>query len=171
MKKVLIVVLVLAALVLTGVLALRYFVTDWVTDRGGMENPDYTGEINMLDGDYTYVDNGALLAVIAGTWSSADGRYGLTLGDDCRILLTLDGKTVLEDQIHFTYLQPGYVAATEFSLDAWELKDADGTVLGEICSLRHEAGEDGGSILLEAAFGDGGSEIISFKQDTRTDAG
>lgn len=154
---------VLAVLVLGGVLAFRHFVTDRIMDGDGMEDPNFAGDpegLQMLDGDFTYVDNGALLKVIAGTWSSAEGRYGLTIDGDFCVSITMDGETVLKDQISFIYLQPGYVQSTEFSLDSWELQSGD----GEIRSFYHEAGDDSGRIFLELSFPDGSSETIEFQK-------
>lgn len=42
MKKVIRTLLLLALLILLAMAAFRHFVTNRVTDRGGMENPDYT---------------------------------------------------------------------------------------------------------------------------------
>lgn len=41
--KWLLTVLILLCLLAMGSLGFRHFVTDRITDRGGMENPDYTG--------------------------------------------------------------------------------------------------------------------------------
>lgn len=41
--KWLLTVLILLCLLALGSLGFRHFVTDRITDRGGMENPDYTG--------------------------------------------------------------------------------------------------------------------------------
>ena len=95
---------VLAALTLvtlTGVGLFKHFVTDQIMDKGGMMEPDYvdgTDDVHILDGDYTYVDNEKLLQAITGTWSSEDGHYVIRLDSDCRIILSLDGEPLLDDQ-------------------------------------------------------------------------
>lgn len=167
MKRLLTAIAVLAVIILGGTLAFRHFVTDQIMDLGGMENPDYAGEPQqpeMLDGDGTYVDNEALLNVIAGTWVSEDERYVLTLQDDCRILLTRKGETVLDGQIYFTYLQPGEVQRTEFSLDSCRLGDDSTSAAWEISSLYHESGDDSGRICMEVVYADGSSEMIKFEK-------
>ena len=112
------------------------------------------------------MDNEALLAEIRGTWTSGDGRYTLTIRDEGDIALSLEGETVLEDQLQFVYLQPGYVGSTEFSLDSYTLKRGDGTPVGETGAFRHESGENGGRILMEVSYEDGGSETVTFKKTT-----
>ncbi len=49
MKKVLIVLLVLALLVGLGMLLFRIFVTDRITDKGGMENPEFSDVASRPD--------------------------------------------------------------------------------------------------------------------------
>ena len=116
MKKILsvllIALLVLTVLSVTGVLLFRHFVADQITDKGGMMNPDYmdgTDDVYMQDGNHTYVDNDKLLQVITGIWSSENGHYTIKLNDDYRIVLSLDGESLLDDYIQFVYLQPGIV--------------------------------------------------------------
>ena len=157
MKRAVIVLAVLAVLFLAGAFARWYIVTYCTTDRGGMEDPNFQGEPEMLDGDYTYVDNEALLTEIRGTWKSGDGRYILTIRDEGDIALSLDGETVLEDQLQFVYLQPGYVASTEFTLTADNVQGM------EIRRFDHRFGDNGGTILLE--LGDG-SKTIEFQKTT-----
>lgn len=156
MKKILIVLAALAVLALAGVFAWRHYIIKYHTmDWGGMEDPNFQGEPEMLDGDFTYVDNEALLAEIRGTWKSSDGRYTLTIRDEGDIALSMEGETVLEDQLQFVYLQPGYVASTEFTLTA-------DTIQGmEIRRFVHQFGDNGGTILLEL---EDGSETIVFQK-------
>lgn len=167
MEKILIILLVLAVLILGGIFMYRHFVTNQIADLGGMENTDCTDEpddIHMLDGDFTYVDNDVLLRVIAGTWASAGGHYVMVLSDDYRVQLTLDGETVLDDQMQFTYLQPGYVQHTEFNLDGNNLTNEDETVLGEIVAFYHEASDTSGTIFVEVAYPDGSEKTIEFEK-------
>ena len=53
MKRAVIVLAVLAVLILAGAFARWYIVTYCTLDRGGMEDPNFQGEPEMLDGDYT----------------------------------------------------------------------------------------------------------------------
>ena len=155
MKRAVILLVVLAVLILAGAFTLWYIGTYWTLDRNGMENPDFQGEPEMLDGDYTYVDNEALLAEIRGTWTSGDGRYTLTIRDEGDIALSLEGETVLEDQLQFVYLQPGYVSSTEFTLTADTIWDM------EIRRFVHQFGDNGSVILLELS-GEESSETVEF---------
>ena len=161
MKRALIGIGVAAVLLLGGALVFRHYIMARVPDIGGMENPNATDPevVHPLDGDFTYVNNGALLQVIVGTWESTDGGYAMTLDDDCHILITRDGETVLDDHIQFIYLQPGKVIHTDFNLDSRELKG-----VGQIVSLCHEAGDNGGEILLEVTRADGSSLGIVFQK-------
>ena len=119
-----------------------------------------------MDGNYTYVDNAKLLECIAGSWLSQDGRFKLFIQIDGSISIAFHGTTVLEDTLEFSYLQPGYVASTEFELSKWELMDQEGTYIGTICFLRHEAsGEDLISMKIENI--DGNYETIVFEKSER----
>lgn len=163
MKILLLILLVLAILLLAvGALFCMYIAKYGVTDKGGMEDPNYTGGAEMLDGRGTYVDNNALLNVITGSWESGDGRYGLTLRDDCGVTLTLDGETVLEGEISFTYLLPEPAEWTELRLAPCVFQTGDGSVSGEISGLSHEAGDGSGTLVMELA--DGGT--IEFRKIT-----
>ena len=169
MKKILIVLLALTALGLTGVLMFRHFVTDQITDRGGMENPDAgSEEEQLLDGDGTYAANELLRQRIVGAWESTDGRWTMTLGEDDSIAVTLDGDTVLEDALEFTYLQPGEVRQTELRLRScdYTLRRTDGSTVGEIFAIHHEVVEDDnhGKICMALADMEAHRETIQFRQ-------
>lgn len=61
---VIIAIILLLLVVLGGFIFWLYIVKYGTLDKNGMENPDYAdnnGEIHMVDGDYTYVDSGALI--------------------------------------------------------------------------------------------------------------
>ena len=135
--------------------------------RKGMTG-DSKGNPEALDGPYTYVDNDKLLAVIAGSWLSEDGRFELFIQKDGRIFIQRDGKTVREDMLQFSYLQPGYVADTEFGLSAWELTETAGDVVGSICSLHYEAAGDG-LIAMKWEKADGSDETVVFKKTKSRD--
>ncbi len=122
--------------------------------------------IMEMDGNYTYVDNAKLLECIAGSWLSQDGRFHLFIQIDGSISIEFNGTIVLEDTLEFSYLQPGYVASTEFELSQWELKDQEGIYIGTICFLRHEASdEDLISMKIETI--DGNYETIVFEKSER----
>ena len=138
MKKLLVVLITILALVIGGIFMFRHFVTNRVMDKGGMENPEYTDDeedIQELDGDQTYVDNDALLSMLIGTWKSTDERYTLTVYEDYRITLMQENEVVLESPVDFTYLLPGEPEETELTLTSTELKNQDGAVLGEVESF------------------------------------
>lgn len=144
-------------------------------DKGGIKNPfvekepddfeepEDPGPIEMLDGDYTYVDNGMLLPVLAGTWESTDGRYAMTLTEEYQILLTLDGETVLEDTYNFTYLQPGNVYSTDLFLSKTELTQPAGTVIEHLYHEVSDSDENGRvvMVLMRDSFD---TEEIEFKK-------
>lgn len=56
----------------------------------------------------------------------------LSLDSDCRIRITMDGESVMEGSVSFTYLQPGTDRETELTLDSPCLERKDGTAIGEI---------------------------------------
>lgn len=165
--------------IVTGILAClaimllyRHFVTDRIMDKGGMENPK---PVEPLDGNYTYVANEILMELIAGKWVSTDGRWELTILDDYGIVLTLDGGTVLDDMLEFTYLQPGVVACTEFHLASadYTLKWKGGSSVAGIDSFSHEASDadaSGRIVLRLRAPGEETvtEEVVFHKQRNQT---
>lgn len=164
---------ILAVSALVGV-ALHFFF-----ERGSAAPPDQATESvekpQVLDGGHTYVDNDKLLAVIAGTWVSTDGHFELTIWENSNISIAMDRTVVLEDMLEFNYLQPGYVACTEFELNCWDLIGQDGATLGIIDFLRHEAAEaaeGSGLISMKLEAADGSCETIVFEKtlaDTEKD--
>lgn len=168
MKKALIIVFIvafaLALLCVTGVFLFRHFVTDQITDRGGMENPDAESEEQPLDGDYTYVANEILLNRIAGVWKSTDGRWEMTLGEDYGIVIAADGETVQETTLDFSYLPSGDDRETELRLqsDDSTLRLSDGSTAAELLSLCHVPtdGDAHGTIRMELTDG----RRIEFRQ-------
>lgn len=175
MKKVLlvllIVLLVLAILCVTGVFLFRHFVADRIMDKGGMENPDYVPEdVQPLDGDYSYAANELLLDKITGTWESADGHWTMALGEDYGVTLSLDGETVLEDTLQFTYLQPGEERCTELALSSGTniLRREDGSQAGKIASLWHEPADSdaSGKLCVVLADADANEETVEFTKTT-----
>lgn len=160
-----IVLLTLAAVGLTGAFLFRHFVTNQITDRGGMENPDAGAEEEqILDGNHTYAANEIFLRRIAGTWESTDGRWEMTLDEDCGIALALDGETVLEDTLVFSSLQPGEERYTELELASrdYTLRRPDDGAACEISCICHETAENGeqGIIRMELT----GGETIAFSR-------
>lgn len=159
MKRALIIVVGLAAALLVVRFAYRYFVTDRILDRGGMEAPADT--LEMLDGDGTCVANGILLELLAGTWTSQAGVWGMSVTRDGTLSLTREEEMVLETHLQFTYLQPGVVLSTELFPDSVTLSHRNGTPIGEIARMFHESGDGSGTICAELTC-DGTSESVRF---------
>lgn len=140
-------------------------------DNGGVGYINHTVESERepmeMDGNYTYVDNAKLLECIAGLWLCQNGRFELRIQIDGSISIAFNGTTVLEDTLVFSYLQPGYVASTEFELSKWELTDQEGTAMGTICFLRHEASDEKPLISMKIENIDGNYETIIFKKSER----
>lgn len=163
MKKMLIIIAAAAALTVGGVFAFRRYITYHTLDKGNMENP-LIGELDgltveMVDGNFTYVDNGVLMEVITGSWESDDGRFVLTIREDESFSLTLDGETVMEDTLQFIYLQPGKVLSTEFNLSSCELKNGR----GRIDAFIHNASDKGsGEIRMDIVDADESRETVLF---------
>ena len=145
---------ILVGLALSGLY--KHFVTDRIMDGGnGMENPDAAF---LLDGDHTYVDNSALWPVLEGTWESEDGRWQASIGEEDGLTLRLDGETVLETPLDFTYIPRKKIQDTGLMLDNRVLQKADGTEWGKILDVYHcaGAGEDSGRLELTGLGGSGG---------------
>lgn len=173
-----------ALIVLGGVVLFKVYVGNHTQDRDFMENPnpgpegetesernknkdeETEGEIEgtdfMLDGDYTYVDNEALLSVIEGAWTSTDGKYQLEIGKDNELFIYLGGEKVLEDTLAYTYLQPGWVASTDFTIETSEIAFED-AVTGSIVSFYHKADEGRGTIYLVYENAEGSEGTLEFR--------
>lgn len=132
-------------------------------DRDPGNNKDSEEEPFFYDGDFTYVDNEQLLSVIEGEWTSTDGVYQLVIGNNYEIVIFLKGEKVIEDTLHYTYLQPGYVSQTEFSIDASEIDLEDRNNPCEIVQFYHKADENRGMIYFVLKNKDGGEETIEFR--------
>ena len=92
---------ILVGLALSGLY--KHFVTDRIMDGGnGMENPDQN--LFLLDGDGTYVDNSLLWPVLEGTWESPEDGWQAVISEEDGLTLRLDGETVLETPLDFTYI-------------------------------------------------------------------
>lgn len=151
MKKVVLAVLIVILFVIILYFALLYHARMNMTDRGGMINPDARiGEDgayyipDMVDGDFTYVDNAKLLERIVGDWVSEDGSYRMAYDADYTMTIFEAGVEILQTKADFAYLQPGKVKQTEFTLDCVSLKDPDGNEAGVVDYCYHslEEGED-----------------------------
>lgn len=143
---------ILVGLALSGLY--KHFVTDRIMDGGnGMENPDAAF---LLDGDHTYVDNSALWPVLAGTWESPED--GLTL--------RLDGETVLETPLDFTYIPRKKIQDTGLMLDNRVLQKADGTEWGKILDVYHcaGAGEDSGRLELTVDWSEAADKVVELQK-------
>ena len=165
---------ILVILMLGGAWAYQHFALDQIMDKDGMENPDYdpSDDLIVLDGDATYADNEKLLQIIVGVWTSTDGRWEMAIsredennGDNASVVLTLDGSTMLEDIVSFTYLQPGDGSSTEFTLNSRSLVDGDGTALGEIQDFYYEADTGNGRIVMDVAYENDNSETVEFRMN------
>ena len=163
LKRIVFIVLALALLILTGFYLYRHFVTNQIMDGGGgMENPN---AIQVLDGDHTYVNNSILWPVLEGVWDSGDGRWQAVIGQESGITLRMDGETLLNGALYFTYLQPGKILQTELSLDKYTLCASDGTNLGEITYFCHETADGGsGTLRMELAFPDDTEKMIKLQK-------
>ena len=115
--------------------------------------------VQPLDGAGTYVDNDALWSRISGNWISDDGHWVLKLAGENGMTLLLDGETMLETTLSFTYLCPEPVRETELSAETPQLRGG-----GEIVSLIHEAGEHGGTLTLELLNADEKTETVTFQK-------
>ena len=143
----------LVGIVLSGLY--KHYVTDQIMDGGnGMENPDQ--DLFLLDGDGTYVDNSLLWPVLAGTWESPED--GLTL--------RLDGETVLETPLDFTYIPRKKIQDTGLMLDNRVLQKADGTELGKFLDVYHcaVAGEDSGRLELTVDWSEAADKVVELQK-------
>ncbi len=129
--------------------------------RGSFRRPaPEPDDTQVLDGAGTYVDNDALWRTISGDWVSADGRWTLKLADEDRMTLLRDGETAAESALSFAYLCPEPARETELSPEAPQLRgDA-----GQIVSLIHEAGANGGVLTLKLLRPDGAAETVTFQK-------
>ena len=155
----------LAGLALSGLY--RHFVTNQIMDGGGgMENPDAVreDELQILDGDHTYVDNSALWPVLEGVWESGDGRWQAVLSEGDGLRLTRDGAAVLTGPLDFTYLQPGEVTQTELRLADGTLRTAEGTELGWLAHLAHRTSGElaDGTLVMALELTDGKDETVTL---------
>lgn len=142
----------LVGIVLSGLY--KHFVTDQIMDGGnGMENPDQN--LFLLDGDGTYVDNSLLWPVLEGTWESPEDGWQAVISEEDGLTLRLDGETVLETPLDFTYIPRKKIQDTGLMLDNRVLQKADGTEWGEdpgrlpLCRGRRgqrQTGADGGLV-------------------------
>lgn len=163
MKRVLIAAAVLIVIGISGFFLYKYVMTYLVMEKGGRINPEYVDHSGqMLDGDFTYVDNPVLLDIIAGEWESKDGQYSMTLCDDYSMTLVWNGLTVLKGQMDFTYLQPGKVETVEFCLNDYILKDNEDAEVGEIRSFYYEFGEKSGTFHMQIAGEDDKNSKVEF---------
>ena len=127
----------LVGIVLSGLY--KHFVTDQIMDGGnGMENPDQN--LFLLDGDGTYVDNSLLWPVLEGTWESPEDGWQAVISEEDGLTLRLDGETVLETPLDFTYIPRKKIQDTGLMLDNRVLQKADGTEWGKILDVYHCAG-------------------------------
>ncbi len=149
-----------AVFMLAGCSQLKQIVADNIS--GGGEGTFDPGDIEVLDGGETYIDNSALWPALEGTWASEDGRWQAVIGENTGIALTMDGETVLNSSLSFTYLQPGGAARTELEIEPDELKKADGTLIGEADDLYYDSAT--GTIQMEIELENDREEIITLQK-------
>ena len=153
---------ILVGITLSGLY--KHFVTDRIMDGGnGMENPDAAF---LLDGDHTYADNSALWPVLEGTWESEDGRWQASIGEEDGLTLRLDGETVLETPLDFTYIPRKKIQDTGLMLDNRVLQKADGTEWGKILDVYHcaGAGEDSGRLELTVDWSEAADKVVELQK-------
>ena len=137
-----------AAGLLTGIAlsGVYYYVNRFmVLDKGGMIN-DPSPE--LLDGRSTYVDNDALWPRLGGGWQSEDGRWLADCDRENGLRLTLDGETVLDTPLSFTYLLPDADSTTALYPEKTRLRTAGSLTCGSIGELYFEDGEPNGTLTL-----------------------
>lgn len=123
--------------------------------------------MDPLDGDRTYVDNGALFDRIAGDWYSTDGHWRIMISgeaNDACMELKLDGAAVLETTLDYCYLLPNPYSHTEFTLSAWECSRKGEDTFAEIVSLCHETGDGSGKLIMTLNRGDVQEELEFYQQ-------
>ena len=163
LKIVMVAGLAFALLALTVVYMYVHFVMNQIMDGGnGMENPD---ALQILDGDYTYIDNSILWPVLEGTWEDEEGRWQAAIDEESGIVLTLDGEAALKGMLYFTYLQPGEVLETMLYLDDYTLRAPSLKTLGEITYFCHESGDGGsGTLRMELDLPDDTEKTVKLQK-------
>ena len=140
----------LVGIVLSGLY--KHFVTDQIMDGGnGMENPDQN--LFLLDGDGTYVE------------SPEDG-WQAVISEEDGLTLRLDGETVLETPLDFTYIPRKKIQDTGLMLDNRVLQKADGTEWGKILDVYHcaGAGEDSGRLELTVDWSEAADKVVELQK-------
>ena len=153
----------LVGIVLSGLY--KHFVTDQIMDGGnGMENPDQN--LFLLDGDGTYVDNSLLWPVLEGTWESPEDGWQAVISEEDGLTLRLDGETVLETPLDFTYIPRKKIQDTGLMLDNRVLQKADGTEWGKILDVYHcaGAGEDSGRLELTVDWSEAADKVVELQK-------
>ena len=143
----------------------KHFVTDQIMDGGnGMENPDQN--LFLLDGDGTYVDNSLLWPVLEGTWESPEDGWQAVISEEDGLTLRLDGETVLETPLDFTYIPRKKIQDTGLMLDNRVLQKADGTEWGKILDVYHcaGAGEDSGRLELTVDWSEAADKVVELQK-------
>ena len=153
----------LVGIVLSGLY--KHFVTDQIMDGGnGMENPDQN--LFLLDGDGTYVDNSLLWPVLEGTWESPEDGWQAVISEEDGLTLRLDGETVLETPLDFTYIPRKKMQDTGLMLDNRVLQKADGTEWGKILDVYHcaGAGEGSGRLELTVDWSEAADKVVELQK-------
>lgn len=119
-----------------------------------------TEEIQVLDGDRTYVDNAPLLLALQGSWASGDDVWKLTIEDYTLTILHEDKKVFCEDYNFVFYGGSDINEHTELELPAYELCRDGAECFTSIEYLYIE----NGALHMEVSDEDHGSESVTFEK-------
>ena len=132
----------LVGIVLSGLY--KHFVTDQIMD----------------------VDNSLLWPVLEGTWESPEDGWQAVISEEDGLTLRLDGETVLETPLDFTYIPRKKIQDTGLMLDNRVLQKADGTEWGKILDVYHcaGAGEDSGRLELTVDWSEAADKVVELQK-------
>lgn len=100
-------------------------------------------------------------------WESPEDGWQAVINEEDGLTLRLDGETVLETPLDFTYIPRKKIQDTGLMLDNRVLQKADGTEWGKILDVYHcaGAGEDSGRLELTVDWSEAaGPKWWSFKK-------
>ena len=119
-------------------------------------------EIQVLDGDRTYVDNEPLLMALQGSWASEDGVWRLTIEDYTITILHEDAKVYCENYSFVFYGGADINEHTELELPDYELcRDGE----ERFASIEYLHSENG-ALYMEVSCEGCESESVTLKKLT-----